>query len=168
MMREPYTVEVKPVGEDKKYARQLLWTGLAIMAAGLFILLWPESLNIILACLIMVFGLLQLLVVQWQGRLFNQSTGWLTMAFGLLVLLFPQMLNYIVIISFIALTLFFTFLLLAINASLWTLLLLGLALMGGLLMWMFPLAINVIFAIYLMVAGAEQLFMSWRTYYRWN
>ncbi len=168
MMREPYTLDVKPVGEDKKHARYLLWSGLTILAAGIIILLAPEALNWILAVLIVLFGLLQLLIIRWQGPLFNQTTGWLTIGFGLLVFLFPQMLNYLIIIAFIGLTLLFTFLLLAVNASLWTGVLLVLALVGGLMMWMFPLSLNIVFAVYLVVAGVEQLLMSWRTYYRWQ
>lgn len=167
-MREPITVEVRPIGEDKKHARRLLWTGLGIIAFGIIILLVPQFLNLIIAGVIILFGCLQLLVIKWQGRIFNRTTGWTTIGFGLLVLFFPQLLNYLLIFLFIVLNIVFIIFFISIEGKIWAAILIGIALLGGVFMLAFPMAINIVFAVYLIIAGSEQLLLSYQSYYRWQ
>lgn len=167
-MREPVTIEVRPVGEEQKHARQLLWTGLALMAAGVLLMLTPSFINIIIASMIIVFGVMQLVITSIQGPLMNKTTGWITIATGTLILFFPQILNYFLIALYIALTIIFGIVLFNVGNQKWVWLLVGLALLGGLIMLIFPMSINIVFAIYLVIAGLEQLFVSYQSYYRWK
>jgi hypothetical protein len=167
-MRSPVTIEVKPVGQEKKHAHQLLGSGITMILVGALLLMAPESLNLIIAGLIMLFGLVQLLIKKWQGPLFNQSTGWISVVIGLLIFIFPTLLNYFFIIMFIMLTVLFVIFLLRMEAHSWTWILVATALIGGVLMLSFPMAINIIFALFIMVTGLQQLLLCYQSYYRWK
>jgi uncharacterized membrane protein HdeD (DUF308 family) len=162
-MRDPDVIEVRPVGEMKGYTRKIMISGAITFGIGVFLLFVPVSLNIVIATLVLLLGIVMLTLL-WRTTtsLWGTAPAWGIIVFGILAMAVPTIFNFLLIGLVVLVAVLVAQWFLAMGQRLAGWLLIVLSIVGGLIMWAYPLALNQIFAVYLILAGASQMIWGYK------